>query len=540
MNDFRKKPTENIPSARRKIIADRDMGYTFHSAVGDIIDNSISHGKANNISIIVNYASDCGVESFLIIDDGEGFPVSKEDNVMRYGSDEAENEENLGKFGVGLKSASTSMCRKLSVISKHRQDKDPHKAVWDLDHVVAKDKWEVLYPHINHEEKSLIESYFLAHGTGTIVKWENVDRIMKKYSKEGYQLKALDKILNNLKFYLGMTFQRFLDRDLYKNVKNINITIKCEGPLGLNEQIEPWDPFCRWSQNTVRPNGEAKQMTLDFEYAGEDKGLHELIVDSYIVPYRAEQTPEDIKKGKLGDVTFSGMYVYRNNRLIQHGNWLGMMQNEPHTAQARCILDFNEKSDDLMQIDIKKTRITLYPIIQSEIKKKVSTAVTESRNYKRNKNKEKKKGIHDNSNKIIKNKKNILSSKFKTKHLEKDKVQVKNKEGKVVLSHPTLESDLRIEIGEVKYGALWEPFHNSNDEVGVRFNPDHPFYQKIYMMKDESGGVFVEGLDFIFISLISAELEEVNEDRVKVFSDMRFSVSRNLEGLVADMDEPNI
>jgi len=544
MTDFRKKPTENIPSAARGINAFRDMGYTFHSAVGDIIDNSISHGKAKNIYIKLDYAAD-GIESFYIIDDGIGFPETKEDNVMKYGSDMAYDKENLGKYGVGLKSASTSMCKKLSVISKHEDDEDAHKIVWDLDHVEKTEKWETLHPHLDSEDKEVINKYF-SNDTGTIVKWENIDRVIKKYTLKAFEAKAIEKLLikdvnkgnaYSLKFYLEMTFQRFLDKEIYKDVQNINITLICEA-LNINLKLQPWDPFCRWSDKTYKPLGESKQIEFEFVNTDDSSVKDNINVDSYVVPYRQENSEEDIKRGKLGNVNFSGIYVYRNNRLIQYGSWLGNAQNEPHSSQARAMIDFNELLDEGMQIDVKKTRIILYPELNDAIWKQISHTKSEASNYKKNKNKEQKKSIHDSSNKIIKNKQSVLTGKFETTSIDKDKTELKNNEGTIIINHPTLPSKLNIETGDVKYRALWEPFFNENGDPGVRLNPDHPFYEKIYMKTDESGGSFIEGLDFIFISLISAELEEINEDRKKVFTDMRMSVSKKLEELVSDMIDP--
>jgi len=539
MTDFRKNPEENIPSAKRKIIADRDMGYTFNSAVADIVDNCISHGNADNIDIILEYAAD-GIEAFYIIDDGIGFTEAQENNVMKYGSEETEHEENLGKYGVGLKSASTSLCKKLSVISKHKDDKEPHKAVWDLDHVEKVDRWEVLFPKLDDDELRLIEENF-TNGTGTIIKWESIDRLVKKgYQRQAYEVRAIKKKLvgfRGLKHFLEMTFQRFLDRGIYKGVKNININLYCQG-LQINEKLQPWDPFCRWSDSTQKTYKEGKQIAFEFEGESGKTVTDKILIEPYLIPAKAENNEEDIKKGMLGNVHMSGIYVYRNNRLIQHGNWIGMGQNEPHSSQARVKFDFNESLDEGLQIDIKKTRILLYQELSEEVQKIISPTKTAARNYKKNKNLEKKKNIHDGSNKIIKDKLNIITDAIKASPKGNNEVEVTNTIGSVILKRPTLDAnDLHIVTGDTKGGALWEPVFD-NEEIVCRINPEHPFYQKIYMASDTSGGSFVEGLDALLYSFVVAEHEQIDQSKIRMFEKIRYSVSDKLEELVSNIEEP--
>lgn len=534
MSTYRKKPEENIPSARRKIIADRDMGYTFNSAVADIVDNCISHGNAKNIDIILEYPAD-GIEAFYIIDDGIGFSEDQENNVMKYGSEETTHDENLGKYGVGLKSASTSICKKLSVISKHKDDEKAHKAVWDLEHVEKVDKWEVLFPELDEDELHIINEHF-TNGTGTIIKWEKIDRLVKTYQLKSYEFRAVQKKLLGLKHFLEMTFQRFLDREIYKDVKNINMTLYCNG-LNLNEKLEPWDPFCRWSPDTEKTYKDGKY--IEFSLNDKSKIVKDKIfIEPYLVPAKVENSTENQEKGMLGNIEMSGIYVYRNNRLIQHGNWLGMGQNEPHSVQARVKFDFNEVLDDALQIDIKKTRILLYQELSDAVRKLIAPTRAEARNYKKKKNLEKKKNLHDGSNKIIENKKDIITNNVKAVPKGENEVEVTNNIGSVILKRPTLDSNnMHIITGDTKGGALWEPAFD-NEEIVCRINPEHPFYQKIYMGSDSDGGSFVEGLDTLLYSFVVSEHEVIEESKIRMFEKIRYSVSDKLEELVSNIPDP--
>ena len=117
------------PCAPALIESKRSLGYSFQSAVADLLANSIS-AKAENIYI---FSSPSDNPSLIIFDDGCGMSASQLYEAMRYGSSnplDDRDTDDLGRFGLGMKSASLSQCRKLIVVSK--QDREVNAYAWDL------------------------------------------------------------------------------------------------------------------------------------------------------------------------------------------------------------------------------------------------------------------------------------------------------------------------------------------------------------------------------------------------------------------------
>src|SRR5687768_10576196 len=128
-----------IPSARRLMASLRDMGYDTPSAIADLIDNSID---ANAATVDVTIA-DHGLASWVrIVDDGVGMTPRQLDEAMRYGSSRDYGMRDLGHFGLGLKTASLSQCRRLTVATRTTERGRIHIRRWDLDRVARVDAWE--------------------------------------------------------------------------------------------------------------------------------------------------------------------------------------------------------------------------------------------------------------------------------------------------------------------------------------------------------------------------------------------------------------
>ena len=191
----------------------RDTGYVFNTALADIVDNSID-ADADKIDIFIDLDV-LGDILICVSDNGHGMNEPKLKEAMTYGAHGSESPQRLGKFGLGLKTASTAFCRKLSVISRDSSTTTAIKATWDLDHVAKTGKWFVLFDAPTQDENERLNK-IAGNGSGTVVSWSNVDRLFDKaYSDPGGApaRKALKNKIDDFKFHISMVYQRFLDKE---------------------------------------------------------------------------------------------------------------------------------------------------------------------------------------------------------------------------------------------------------------------------------------------------------------------------------------
>jgi hypothetical protein len=315
------------PLASSMIETFRAIGYNLQTAIADIIDNSIS-ASARNIRVHFEWA---GEKSWVTItDDGTGMNDAEIINAMRPGSRSplAERDpKDLGRFGLGLKTASFSQCRKLTVISK-KNDGAMNYWTWDLDYVIESEKWELI--RIEPDGKHL--TTLSKQQSGTIIVWEDIDRLVKGSNSESD--KDLERFLNEaktVKAHLAMVFHRFIEQSRLKLFFN-------------GELVEAWDPYLK---------GEKATQPLPDEPIGGGK----VRVKAYILPHISKITKEvhTRAEGPAGWNAQQGFYIYRNDRMLVAGSWLGMYRKEEHYKLARIMVDIPNSLDHEWQIDIKKS-----------------------------------------------------------------------------------------------------------------------------------------------------------------------------------------
>ena len=202
-------PVNLPPDPSRVIEGLRDTGYTFNTAIADVIDNSITHGNASKISVGIDMDLD-GKILVTIADNGIGMELEKLINAMKYGSQALDDPLSLGKFGLGLKTASTAYCRRLSVLTRPKGGNEYLKAVWDLDHIAEVNAWKLLM-----EDPSAADLQYLngvSEDSGTVVIWEKVDRAIKEYQSPtgSAARRALTKLKERLEFHISLVYQKYL------------------------------------------------------------------------------------------------------------------------------------------------------------------------------------------------------------------------------------------------------------------------------------------------------------------------------------------
>lgn len=349
---------QSIPQADTLMGSMRSMGYSFEAAIADVIDNSIS---ANCRLVKLFFPSEPTDELVVgIIDDGEGMSADALFEAMRYGSTDSELERrtnDLGRFGLGMKSASLSQCRILTVVSLH--DGELSSYSWDYNCIQESKEWIVKelsqseiksLPHIHN----LLE---LPHGT--LVLWQDFDVLEKSSGGMVYDtlVELQDSVANNI----ALIFHNFLTA---KGKEQVRMYVN-------NGRIKPKDPFLESHPKTTTK----KERSIAIK---DSKGQERQIwVKPYILPYATDLNDEH--KRLIGGIETlrikQGFYVYRNKRLIIWGTWFGMKPHGELTKNARVRVDIPNSLDDIWSIDIKKQTASIPKQIQRQLRQTVIDAM---------------------------------------------------------------------------------------------------------------------------------------------------------------------
>jgi len=510
----------------------RDTGYQFPTAVADIIDNSITAG-ADDIEVLVNMDME-GQVVLVVLDNGCGMDRDGLINAMRYGSKRRTDPASLGKFGLGLKTASTAFCRHLSVVSRDDPKKAALKATWDLDSIAAKG-WMLEIGAPSKEDITLLDRIAPEH-SGTLVIWEKIDRLVRDYAKPGGKpaRRALDRHVELLVEHCAMVYQRFLDPD---DKRARNLILKING-----ERVEAWDPFCL--DETGKPEFEHTQ-----KVELNEKEEVSFTVRAFILPRKDEfKDAARARNARLSN-DYQGIYVYRENRMIHGPDWMDMFRKEPHFTLIRVEFSFDHRLDEAFHIDIKKSQILLNDAIFEWLREKFLTAPRRQAEQRyRHGMAAVAKGlsalIHSVSNNAI----HAKAEDLKTANVESvdgktGEVTIVNKHGAAKLKLRLIEStrpdELHVQPADgLDEGVLWEPALIDGNQA-VRINTRHPYYPKVYLPNRKSG-VVIQGLDSLMWALCAAELGTVSDATKRHFEELRYEVSRLLRHLVEDLPEPDL
>ncbi|MBD8017793.1 ATP-binding protein [Kaistella pullorum] len=528
---------EMKPSAARLVESLRDTGYIFTTSVADIVDNSVS-ADADQIEIILQ--TDFGNNpSLWIADNGNGMDEAALEAAMIYGSPLRPSPKSLGKFGMGLKTASTSFCRKLTVISK--KDNQLSIRQWDLDTIKKLDKWILLRPEMeDYEEEVAFLNKVTVGKNGTIVIWESIDRLVRS-TGDGSLKKQLDKIEQELREHLSGVFFNFLSGS--SGNPKIEIFVN-------KTPLEPWDPFCRWLNDDGAKRVEIhenKPFQITEMKDGEEEVIGEFYVNIYILPTKSELNTEEEKKARYG-LDNQGFHVFREGRMIYSGGWPHrLFVKDPHLNLIRVELLFDHKLDHYFQIDIKKSRIDLPKDLREHLKKVIAPARNEAnRRYRVGTA-----GKVKNNNELL-NEQHAKSSTAIEKHhasatsgsvvnnidTSSGEAEIKNKFGTTrVKLQFDFEDSRVIETKEnLTDGVLWSPGLVDGNRHAVFINQSHEFYKKFYLANKDNSALII-AMDSLLWSLAEAELSVMSDTVKRNLEDMRVSVSRSLRTLAEELPE---
>ena len=526
----------NPPDATRLIYGLRDTGYNFNTAAADIIDNSIA-ACATEINVQIELMEN-GRKFVYFGDNGDGMGADKLFNAMRYGADARENLESLGKFGLGLKTASSSVCLCFTVISREATTGPFNKLSWDLEYVEDTDRWEMIGGDVTSDEQEMFDE--LCGEKGTLVIWSKCDRLLSKdYHDPGgaKEKAAIKRLAKRLTDHLSLIYYRFL---IAEETRERNISLNVNG-----EPVKGWNPF--YPERSEQVLGE-KQQTLEIELL--DGSVEIATIRAWILPHSRDMSAVEKKQARISN-RGQGFYIHREGRVILQGGWLSVFgAMEPHTSLLRIEFDFGYALDDAFKIDVKKSKILFDPALEDGLRKLLQPVYREAGNrYRRiGKATAAEKGIdHGSANKSILSTPSTKKPTVLSADSDTNTAVVSNNRGatirlKVPVQNSVNHESIYVEaVDDIRTGDLWEPALRSETDsghvTGVRINKHHDFYQKIYQ-RQASSGYAVEGMDLLLWAFATAEQNNMSPELEAVFEDFREEVSGNLRKLLRDLEVP--
>jgi hypothetical protein len=317
------------PVASTLLEAMRAFGYSFEAAVADLVDNAIA-ADARNVQVFFPPEGDAHL---AILDDGDGMTPSGLVAAMRHGSRSSLDpraERDLGRFGLGLKTASLSQARKLTVVTKQRSVISG--AEWDLDEVSRLQDWALLALDDGDFPAVPMFEMLAALDSGTLVVWRTLDRAL---AGESSPLHALRNHIDRTRAHLSLVFHRYLEGtrpDLRLAINGMPVT--------------PLDPFLR--SRTGRQSMPPETLSVQG---------HCVLVEAHVLPHISKLSAAEIAQagGEDGLRRNQGFYVYRNRRLVIWGTWFRLAKQEEMTKLARVIVDIPNTLDHLWSLDVKKS-----------------------------------------------------------------------------------------------------------------------------------------------------------------------------------------
>ncbi len=350
MNNLVKVITENAsPNPEYLIKSISEQGYSLETSLADLMDNSIS-ANANKIEVLID--TDSEPFKLFLADNGNGMTEESLIENMKFPSNSPEkdrDDEDLGRFGLGMKTASFSQTRKFTVLSKSKGEKIYKARTWDVN-FLKKNGWKIIvnsdkeigellnqYRKISKEYYNKLEDF----EPNTIIVWDGLYKF-ESYLKQENRKEALKKEINEVTTdYLSLVFHRFLERTI--NPLQIRIN---------NIQVESFNPFPEEESDFRQIEPKQSQFRSDV-----------IKIEGFVLPAR---TIQETKKGlskwttrHRGLMDMEGLYIYRVDRIILFGGWNGIVKKAQKLQLARLRVEVGNKVDHLLHLNVAKSQIVI-------------------------------------------------------------------------------------------------------------------------------------------------------------------------------------
>lgn len=335
------------PQAANLAESMRAFGYDVSTALADLVDNSITAGARN---VCIDFHWNGAGSTIAVTDDGIGMTAQQLVVAMRLGSQNPREERrprDLGRFGLGLKTASFSQCRRLTVRTCV-DAADPATRCWDLDHLAKVKDWQLLRSADAASERAFERLSKLPHGTAVV--WQKLDRFTNWLSPNNERdHQAFLQQAEKARRHLAIVFHRLMGG---RNAVEMRIN---------NRLVEPWDAFLEGESAT--------QMLTATKLALRDAVV---TVQPFVLPHQSKisRAVHEAAGGLHGWNAHQGFYIYRNRRLLVAGDWLGFgWAKEEHYKLARIRVDTPNSLDHDWAIDVTKSKASPPPLLREELRR---------------------------------------------------------------------------------------------------------------------------------------------------------------------------
>lgn len=339
----------------------RSIGYSLESAVADVIDNSIS-AQATTVEVYTEWRNCDPV--MAVMDDGLGMSPSEAQAAMQLGAVgpvNARSAEDLGRFGMGLKTASFSQCKSLSLITRKDDSEIWYGLRWNLNLVERENSW--LVEEIESSEcQEVLNGIGFPFSKGTAVVWNDFDRAIDPTAASGER--DYDRRIAALIEHLALIFHRFIRGDDVPH----KIILRLNG-----KSIEAKDPFA----TKPEPNKQASTLLSNESIR---LGSFPVRIKAYLLPHPTNFSHSFANKvSPKGDhQSGQGIYIYRAGRLIVPGGWHKLAKASEANKLARIQVDFTNDADSLWRIDVRKSRIDLPSSLREQLRRVISQCAKKS------------------------------------------------------------------------------------------------------------------------------------------------------------------
>lgn len=499
----------NHPNAAKLISSLRNTGYDSYAAVEDIIDNSID-AQARAIKVVVeNEKKDLRI---TIADNGSGMSDGILDEALKLGSMTDRDEvSDLGKFGMGLCTASISMARRLEVITKE-EDSDALYSCQDLDEIIKRDEFVKVLRKANKAEADLLAE--LAGKKGTVVILSHIDRLSDT---------NVSQFAAKLSRDIGRIYRKFAESGITFSVNGKKVEIN--DPLMLNHKDTKIysDEVYELPENAV-------------------DGKHEKIrVKIVILP----EVNSELEKEMKMNIRSQGFYVMRNNREVASGQTLEVFSKHNDFNRLRAEISFGASIDNEMGVRFTKDGVSPNQAITDFLKQELGGQFASIRSIMlKNKRADKASMVdHASSEAVIAQRAKLLitpDAQIEKRGPRKDKRDEDQKESKETKDRENFRQTktspkglgARFETAAMgREGTLYETYQEGKVIV-IRWNTDHPFYDRVILANKDSKDI-TSALDYLVFALASAELKNINDDNVELMANIKSVMSTNLRALLS-------